>query len=111
MRNALILIFALILACMLYATISAGLEKNLWVAGGTLWPDAWFRATLLDAYCGFLTFYIWVAYKERRLSYRVLWFVLIMALGNIAMSTYVLIQLWRLPANAGLDQVLLRSCQ
>ena len=111
MRNALILIFALVLASMLYVTISAGLEKNLWAAGGALWPDAWFRATLLDAYCGFLTFYIWVAYKERRISLRVLWFVLIMALGNIAVSAYVLIQLWRLPANAGLDQVLLRSRQ
>ena len=56
-------------------------------------PDPWFRATLVDAYCGFLTFFVWVAYNEHTMWRRGLWFVLIMTLGNIAMSVYVLIQL------------------
>jgi len=56
----------------------------------------WTIATFLDAYCGFLTFYVWVHYKERRWPKRVAWFVAIMLLGNMAMTSYVLLQLLRL---------------
>jgi len=57
----------------------------------------WFQATLLDAYFGFLTFYVRVARKERTLLRPLIWFVLIMALGNLAMSACVILQLIRLP--------------
>jgi hypothetical protein len=50
-------------------------------------------ATLLDAYLGFFIFYVWVAYKERAASTRILWFLLIMGLGNMAKAFYVLLQL------------------
>lgn len=56
----------------------------------------WTIATLLDAYFGFTTFYVWVFFKERRWLARGVWLVAIMALGNMAMSVYVLIQLTRL---------------
>lgn len=64
----------------------------------------WAVATLFDAYCGFITFFVWVCSKERKHWSKALWFLLIMGLGNIAMSGYVLIQLFRLqpeePASA-----------
>jgi hypothetical protein len=68
-------------------------------------PDRWWTiATLIDAYYGFLTFYVWVFYKETRALPRVGWFVGIMLLGNMAMAAYVLLQLARLrddePASA-----------
>jgi len=56
----------------------------------------WTIATLMDAYFGFLTFYVWVFYKEPGWVARVGWFVAIMLLGNMAMSAYVLLQLMRL---------------
>jgi hypothetical protein len=56
----------------------------------------WTIATLMDAYCGFLTFYAWVFYKERRWLPRMAWFLAIMALGNMAMAAYALLQLTRL---------------
>jgi hypothetical protein len=56
----------------------------------------WTIATFLDAYCGFLTFYVWVYYKETRWLKRLGWFVAIMLLGNVAVSAYVLLQLMRL---------------
>ena len=68
--------------------------------------DVWFQATLLDAYFGFLTFYVWVAWKERSLAGRVLWFVLIMAFGNMAMSAYVILQLVRLPPEGRPHEIL-----
>jgi len=68
----------------------------------------WFIATLFDTYFAFLTFYLWVAYKETRWSLRLAWLVAILLLGNIAMAVYVLLQLFRLPRNAGIEQLLLR---
>ena len=35
--------------------------------------------------------------------------MVIMLLGNIAMATYMLIRLFRLPANATMEQLLLRG--
>ena len=75
---------------------------------GPLMRDVWFQATLLDAYFGFLTFYVWVAWKERTLAGRVVWFVLIMTLGNMAMSAYVILQLIRLPPECRPHEMLAR---
>jgi hypothetical protein len=102
------LLVGVVLVVMLYVTITAGLERGILEAGGKLWPDPWFRATLADAYCGFLVFYAWVFYRERSWVGRGLWFVAIMGLGNIAVSVYVLVQLFRLPPGAGAEQLLLR---
>jgi hypothetical protein len=65
-------------------------------------------ATLWDAYFGFLTFYVWVVYKERNIWTRILWFALIMGLGNIAMSLYVSLQLLRLRTDEPVESVLWR---
>lgn len=102
------LMFAAILAAMLAVTTWASLDRSVLEAGNLL-RDPWGVATLMDAYLGFLTFYAWVAYKERTLARRVAWFVLVMGLGNIAMSVYVLIQLFRLPPGATFETLLLRE--
>jgi len=70
--------------------------------------NPWFVATLFDAYFGFLWFWLWVAYKERGWTLRLLWLVLILGLGNIAMAVYMLIQIRKLPAGAGVEDLLLR---
>jgi hypothetical protein len=70
--------------------------------------NPWLIATLFDAYFGFLWFYAWVAYKETGWLARGLWFVLILALGNMAMAAYMLLQLWRLPPGATAETLLLR---
>jgi hypothetical protein len=79
-------------------TIWAGMRQSVFAWGGLTTPpdNLWTIATLIDAYYGFLTFYVWVLWKETRALPRTLWFVAIMALGNIAMSVYVLRQLARL---------------
>lgn len=95
MRTFLIVLFVAIFIGMAIITTMATLQRGIVAAGNDLWPDLWFRATLTDAYFGFLTFYVWVAYKERGLVARIGWFVAIMLLGNFAMSGYVLMQLKR----------------
>ena len=95
MNRLLQLLFALILVSMIGVSTWASLERDIFTAGRDLMQDRWFIATLMDAYFGFLTFYVWVAWREGSLARRVVWFVLIMCLGNIAMSVYVLWQLVR----------------
>jgi hypothetical protein len=95
MRTLLRILFGGILAAMLAVTGWASSRKPLWNAWGDV-SDPWSLATLADAYAGFLTFFVWVAYKETRLAMKALWFLLILAFGNIAMSVYVLRELARL---------------
>lgn len=82
-----------VIACMTCITVAASLDRSVLQAGRGLWPDPWFCATLMDAYFGFLTFFVWVAYKEQSWAARGAWFVAIMSLGNFAISGYLLWQL------------------
>ena len=107
-RTILTLVFATILIVMLAVTTYASLDRSVLKVGSDLTSDRWFQATLADAYFGFITFYVWVFYKERGPLFRVIWFVLIMTLGNIAMSIYVLIQLWTWDSMTGMEGILLR---
>jgi hypothetical protein len=106
MKLSLKLFFGAIFVWMVVMTVRTSLRVSLWDAMPGFAANPWAVATLWDAYFGFLTFYIWVLYKERGIAARVVWFVLIMALGNIAMSAYVFWQLQRLrddqPAEAAL---------
>jgi hypothetical protein len=103
MRNIFLLLFGSIFIFMVVMTVLTSMHAPLFGAGG-VHPDVraqfnaspWAVATLYDAYFGFLTFFCWVAYKEKSFFAKAVWFILIMALGNIAMSFYVLRQLLRL---------------
>ena len=103
-RRLLQLLFGAILVAMLVVTVRASLQQSLWDAWPGFAANPWSIATLWDAYFGFLTFFVWVAWREQANFARATWFILIMLLGNIAMSVYVLIQLQRLapgePASA-----------
>ncbi len=98
MRAWLILLFGAIFLWMIVMTTLTSLQMPIWEAFATFSDNPWAVATLWDAYFGFLTFYVWVAWKETRLTPRIFWFAAIMLLGNITMSLYILIQLFRLPA-------------
>ncbi len=101
------LIFSAILIVMLAVNVRAMSMESLFKIPAPVTSDPWFTATLFDAYCGFLTFYCWVWLKEKSAALRVLWFVLIMLFGNIAMSTYMLIALFRLAKDASLKDLLI----
>lgn len=113
-RNLALLSFAALVALIgvsAWATAQVGVVpaiRELWTR-----PEAgfnpWFIATLTDAYFGFLWFWAWIAYKETSNVARALWLLMILALGNIAMAAYMLIQLWKLPARAPAEALLLRQ--
>jgi predicted permease len=106
--NILKVLFTFILFAMLSVTITATIHQNIFEAVGNIWPNWWFRATLADAYFGFLTFFVWVAYKELHLWRKLVWFALIMLLGNLAISAYMLLELYKLQAGDNLETLLTR---
>ena len=97
-KTALQVLFTCILLSLLLYSAWASSQQSMLLWGGlTRLPDRyWTIATLMDAYYGFITFYVWVFYKESRWLPRIAWFAAIMLLGNMAMSAYVLLQLRRL---------------
>ena len=98
--------FSAIFLLMLIVTIRASLVRSVF-DNGHLMSDPWFLATLCDAYCGFLTFYVWVFLKETSTFSRLVWFVLVMTLGNFAMAAYVLLQLHQCGSNGTVETFLL----
>lgn len=106
MIRALQILFAAILVAMIATTTWATMQSGVFTGGSAVLQSRWGIATLLDAYCGFLTFFVWVAWRERSAGARILWFVLIMTLGNIAMASYMLIQLFRLPEGSSMRDLL-----
>ncbi|MDG1895148.1 MAG: DUF1475 family protein [Fuerstiella sp.] len=86
-------------------TVRASWERGVF-DNRSLMEDVWFQVTLLDAYLGFLTVYVWIAWKERTALRRSLWFVLVMSFGNMAVSLYVLLQLLNLPRGSSPSKIL-----
>lgn len=96
MKTALKLLFAAIFVVMVTVNVRAALAMDIRDSFPLFGANPWAVATLYDAYCGFLTFWVWVAYKERAPWSRGLWFLLVMGLGNVAMSAYMLKELFKL---------------
>ena len=107
-KRALQCFFLAVLAVMTWVTVRASLHESVLSAGGPLLANPWGLATLFDAYFAFLTFYLWLAYKERRWSRRVLWLASILLLGNFAMAVYVLRELARLRGSDSMATLLTR---
>jgi hypothetical protein len=102
------LLFCVVIASMLAVTGWASLHTPLFSIPRAVLGHPWFIATLVDAYWAFITFFVWVAWKEQSAAARGLWFVAIIALGNMAMAAYFLRELFALPADGPLDAVFTR---
>lgn len=102
------LLFLAVLGSMLWVTSWASLQQSIFAIPREILSHPWFIATLFDAYWGFLTFYVWQAWKERNLAARILWFIAVMLLGNLAMSIYVLVELFRIRESSQLAEVITR---
>jgi hypothetical protein len=106
--NSLRVLFALILLGMLALITTASIDQSMFEAVGKMWPHWWFKVTLADAYFGFITFFVWVAYKELRLWRKLVWFASIMLLGNVATAAYMLLELFKLKEGDTLETLLTR---
>jgi predicted permease len=95
MRTLLGFLFGGMLVTMLVLTVHASLDRGMIEAGRELVQHPWFIATLADAYFAFLAFYVWLAWRERSWVARIIWLLLVMCLGSMAIASYVLIELYR----------------
>ncbi len=109
MINFLRFLFISILISMLCVTSWASFNCPLFGVPRNVATHPWFIATLFDAYWGFITFYVWVVYKETRWVSKISWLVAILALGNIAMSVYCLIQLFGIKSNDTIATILVQK--
>jgi hypothetical protein len=89
-------LFVTVIVSMLAVTGWASSQCALFAIPREVFIHPWFIATLFDAYWAFIAFYVWVAWKEQSLAARILWFVAIILWGNLAMATYLLIELFRI---------------
>ena len=105
---ALRILFVAILGSMLAVTGWASTQCALSAIPREVWTHPWFIATLVDAYWGFVTFYVWAAWKERGWAARILWLVAVLALGNIAMAVYLLPELFAVDSSKDLALVATR---
>jgi hypothetical protein len=103
------IVFSIVVLAMLAVTSWASLKVAMWDTPRAVATHPWFIATLFDTYFAFLTFWLWLAWRERRWIPRLVWLVAILLLGNIAMASYVLIALFRLPTTASVDQLFTRK--
>src|SRR5208283_1443679 len=84
------LLFTVIFLSMVWVTSWASHLCPLFAVPRAVSTHPWFIATMFDAYWGFTTFFVWVCFKQLSWTARISWFLAIMALGNIAMSSYCL---------------------
>lgn len=100
------ILFGVVLGSMLWVTSWASLQCPLFGVPRDVFTHPWFIATLFDAYWGFITFYVWVAYKQTSWVARGAWLVAILLLGNIAMAAYCLSELFAAPKGQSLADLL-----
>jgi hypothetical protein len=103
------IVFALLGVWMIYIVVSTCLESNLFKEWSYLGSIPWMRATLWDFYANIAVLWAWVVYRESSWTVRIVWLVLFVGLGSIAVISYVLLRLFALNPGDGLDRVLLRK--
>jgi hypothetical protein len=71
----------------------------------TVCSEPWGLATMFDAYFGFLTFWLYVAWRENNNFARFGWLVALMLLGNFAIAGYALGCLLRNSSESDLGKI------
>ena len=99
-------LFLVVLASMLAVTSWASWRCPLFAVPREVFTHPWFIATLFDTYWAFVTFFVWVCWKQTSGLARAAWFVAIMLLGNIAMAAYCLSELFSVPRGSDLAPLL-----
>jgi hypothetical protein len=97
---------AALMAWMAYVVISTSMQSNLFKEWQALGSIPWMRATLWDFYANVLFIYLIIFYKERNLATRIIWLILLVAMGSIATCAYVLLQLFKLKPGEGIKELL-----
>lgn len=102
------IVFVLVVVGMLALITWSSFDTPLFKIPPEVVGHPWFVTTLVDAYLAFFAFFVWVAWKERGVLAGVLWFGVLMLLGNVAIGAYMLGELFRVESNASLSDIMTR---
>lgn len=105
MITALKVAFSILFVWVCYVVITTSMQSNLFKEWDYLGSIPWMRATLWDFYANVSVIYLWVCYKEKSIVSKIIWLILLVLLGSIASTAFVLIQLFRLKSNEGLKEL------
>ena len=108
-KRPLQVLFSLVFATLLAGTVWASRDRGVLDALREMWPDPWFKVTLLDTYFGFLTVWLWIAWREPGAVRKIVWAVLVAGLGNFAIAGYLLKALAGLKEGEGVRELLVGS--
>lgn len=103
------LLFIGIFAVMSALIVWASLEQPIFGIPREVFTNPWFVTTLFDAYFAFITFYVFVAWKEQSLGARLLWLPVVLLWGNFAMAVYMMVELFRIDHIDRLKEVFTRQ--
>ena len=62
---------------------------NFSAEGSEIWGLAWGKVSLIDLYLGLAVFGAWIAYREANWARTVVWWVLLVVLGNLTAGLYL----------------------
>lgn len=99
-------IFTAVLAALLVVTVRAGLECPLLAVPPTIASHPWFVATIADAFAGLAVAYAWLLYKETSWISRIAWLLAFLALGHLAVISYVVAELFLTPREMNPAEIL-----
>jgi hypothetical protein len=95
-KYLLISIFFVLFVYMVYTTISTSIASNLFAEWDFLASIPWMKATLIDFYVNTIVIFTWISFRENKWSIRILYLILLVFLGSMASTVYVMIQLFKL---------------
>lgn len=76
-------------AAIAYGFANGGFSEE----ASSIWALPWGKVTLIDLYAGLVLFGAWIAFRERRASLVVLWWLALVVLGNLAAGVYLVVAL------------------
>ena len=88
-----------------YAPLAGKERLNVHHGYITVCSEPWGLATMIDAYFGFLAFWLYVAWREQTAASRLGWFIALMLLGNFAIAGYALLCLFKAKGETDLGKV------
>ena len=90
------ILFIVIFVTMCSLIVWASLAQPIFGIPPEVFTNPCFVTTLIDAYFAFITFYVWVAWKEQSTGARALWLLVVLMWGTFAMAIYMIIELFRI---------------
>lgn len=97
-------IVAPVAALVMAVTLLLGLLAAPQGAVAELLDNVWGRVTIVDLYLALLAVWIWIVWRERSVGAAVLWGMLLVVTGSVALWTYIT---WRASTARDFQELLL----